>query len=263
MFKENLKKHIQNPDFIPDIYNYCDRWCERCQFTSRCMSFALSEEQNDGPEARDINNEIFWKRLSESFQATLDMLKEEAESEGIGLASDDIESAAEEEKQKDEVAANHECSRIAEAYGEMVDTWFDSAEGLFEEKEDELNLKVRLKIPDVNPVEEAGRLEDAIEVICWYQHQIYVKFVRAVRGYLDNEENEFRDDFPNDSNGSAKVALIAIDRSIAAWGEIRHCFPEQGDNILDLLAHLDKLRRKAEKVFPEARAFIRPGLDEL
>ena len=26
--------------FIVGIYNYCDRWCEACQFTSRCRSFS-------------------------------------------------------------------------------------------------------------------------------------------------------------------------------------------------------------------------------
>ena len=26
--------------FIVGVYNYCDRWCEQCQFTSRCRVFA-------------------------------------------------------------------------------------------------------------------------------------------------------------------------------------------------------------------------------
>ena len=29
--------------FIVGVYNYCDRWCERCLLTSRCRVFA--EEQ--------------------------------------------------------------------------------------------------------------------------------------------------------------------------------------------------------------------------
>ncbi len=27
--------------FIPGIHNYCDRWCERCPFSSRCRAFAI------------------------------------------------------------------------------------------------------------------------------------------------------------------------------------------------------------------------------
>ena len=39
--------------FIVGIFNYCDRWCERCPFTSRCRLFAtLAEiefEHGNGP----------------------------------------------------------------------------------------------------------------------------------------------------------------------------------------------------------------------
>ena len=113
-----------------------------------------------------------------------------------------------------------------------------------------------------SPVREATGLEDAVQVIRWYQHQIYVKLMRAVRGEL-REEQEILDEFPKDSNGSAKVALIAIDRSIAAWGEIRNHFPLFNKDIMDLLLHLERLRRKVEKVFPAAREFIRPGFDKI
>ena len=76
MDKEYIKKLGQNPEFIQGIYNYCDRWCERCAFTSRCMNFALSEEHFDDPQCRDINNKAFWVKLSEVFQVTLEMVKE-------------------------------------------------------------------------------------------------------------------------------------------------------------------------------------------
>lgn len=226
------------------------------------MNFALGEEHFSDPEARDIENETFWQKLTETFQVTLDMLTEIAEQEGIDLDSPDIESTLEEERLNEETAKNHECCRAARAYGEMVDKWFDSATDLFEEKGNELNLKVRLELPNADPAGEAASLKDSVEIIHWYQHLIYVKLVRAVRGKLE-EKSEIPDEFPKDSDGSAKVALIAMDRSIAAWGEMRNQFPEQEDDILNLLVHLDRLRRKVEKVFPEARAFVRPGFDKI
>lgn len=226
------------------------------------MNFALSEKQFDDPQSRDITNKAFWQKLGEMFQVTLDMVREMAEEQGIDLDSLDVEGVAEEERLKDETARNHECSLAAKAYGKMVDNWFDSAKGLFEQKEDELNMKVRLELPNVNPVEEATSLEDTVQVIRWYQHQIWVKLMRAISGELE-ERPEFLDEFPKDSDGSAKVALIAIDRSIAAWGEMFRHFPEQEDEILDLLVHLDRLRRKVEEAFPNARAFVRPGFDEI
>jgi hypothetical protein len=84
--------------------------------------------------------------------------------------------------------------------------------------------------------------------------------MRAIEADL-RKRPEILDGLLRDSDGSAKVALIAIDRSIAAWGAMRNHFPEQEDTILDLLVHLDRLRRKIEKTFPDARAFVRPGFD--
>ena len=65
-----------------------------------------------------------------------------------------------------------------------------------------------------------------------------------------------------DADGSAKVALIGIDRSLAAWAALRSHFPDQEDAILDFLLRLARIRRQAEKLFPNARAFVRPGFDE-
>jgi hypothetical protein len=262
MDKEQIKKLAQNKQFIPGIYNYCDRWCERCQFTSRCLNFALRDEESADPESRDITNELFWRKLAETFQVTLDLLKEAAEREGIDLDSLDSGEPDQEQRYNEEVAKNHECCRAARAYGEMVDDWFDSEGDLFGQPEDELNLNELLEIPTISPVGEGAGLEEAVQVVRWYQHQIYVKLMRAARGRLE-EKPEIDDEFYRDSDGSAKVALIGIDRSIGAWGAIRTYYPLGDRQIVDLLVHLDRLRRSVERVFPDARGFIRPGFDKV
>jgi len=260
MDKEYIKKLAENPDFIPGIYNYCDRWCERCPFTSRCMNFALSEEQFADPQTHDINNEASWEKLSEIFQLTLEMVKETAQEQGIDLNSLELQQAADEHETIRNAAKNHECPRAAKVYGKIVNNWFDSAKDLFEQKADDLGLQVRLELPDSDPAEEASALKDSVDIIRWYQHFIYVKLIRAVQGKLEETSQSF-DEFPKDSDGSAKVALIAIDRSIAAWGQMREHFPQRRDDILDVLVHLDRLRRRTETLFPDARAFVRPGFD--
>jgi hypothetical protein len=52
-----------------------------------------------------------------------------------------------------------------------------------------------------------------------------------------------------------------MDRSLAAWGEIAQQFPAEKDRLLDLLLQLDRIRKRTEMVFPNARAFVRPGFD--
>jgi hypothetical protein len=71
------------------------------------------------------------------------------------------------------------------------------------------------------------------------------------------EEN----DFPKDSDGSTKVALLGIDSSVHAWGVVLHHLPEQEDSILPMLSLLEQLRGLVETVFPRAPSFKRPGFD--
>lgn len=87
--------------------------------------------------------------------------------------------------------------------------------------------------------------------------------MRAITSEYWDDKIEEKDAIQTDSNGSAKVALIGIDRSIGAWGEMRNYLPDKDDRILTILLHLDRLRRKVEQFFPEAREFVRPGFDEL
>ncbi len=259
---EYLKKLDENPNFIPDIDHYCDSWCERCAFTARCLNYASHQHEFPDSEMQDIANERFWQKLMETLQFTTKMLKEIVEKEGIDLNSPDIEASMAEAKRCDDLAWDHEYSQAAKAYGQMVEKWFSSAQGLFEDKAEQLDLTVRLELPEVNPVKDAASIKDAIDVIYWYQYQIFIKLVIAVRGTMDDHAAE-PDEYRKHSDGHAKVALIGIDRSIAAWAEMRNHFSEREDEILDLLIFLDRLRRNIEKLFPAARAFIRPGFDEI
>ncbi|MHC4743714.1 MAG: hypothetical protein ACYS8Z_17495 [Planctomycetota bacterium] len=261
MDKDYIDKLAQNPDFIPGVYNYCDRWCERCPFTSRCMNYAISEDHFDDPESRDIRNEAFWKKLGEVFAFTRQMVEESAEMLGIDLDSLDLDATKEELAERKEKAESHECALAAKEYIEKVKSWFDSAEDTFQRKEDELNAEAQLDLPGSDPEGDAATIIDAAEIIRWYQHFIYVKLVRALKGTIDEDE-EPPDEYPKDSDGSAKIALIAIDRSIAAWGKIYEHFDEDEDEILDMLVLLDRLRRKTESVFPNARKFHRAGFDD-
>ena len=248
MNRERLKKLASDKRFISGIYNYCDRWCERCPLTSRCLNFSMSEEELSDPEAQDIRNEKFWNKLSETLKETLELLRESAKEWGIELetldSSDDIQNI----KAKDAAVENHLLCRAAKRYSESVEDWFKGRETLFF---------------DMAAVAREGvDLEEAIEVIRWYQYFICVKVMRAVRGNIEEEEEE-GDEFPSDSDGSAKIALIAIDRSIGAWAVVRHYFTDDAKGVIDIIAFLDSLREAVEKTFPGSRSFIRPGFDQI
>ncbi len=247
MKRNRLKELAADDRFISGIYNYCDRWCERCPQTSRCLNFATSEEEFSDPETKDIQNEAFWKKLSETFAETMELLKESAKEWGVDLDQLDDTDNLETIQAKRKAAENHLLSRAAKKYSERVDDWFEERETLFFEM--------------AAAAREGVSIEEAVEVIRWYQYFICAKVMRAIRGKSEEEEEGW-DEFPSDADGSAKVALIACDRSIAAWAVIQQYITDDDHEVIDLIGFLDRLIQAMEETFPKARSFIRPGFDE-
>jgi hypothetical protein len=263
MNKIQLHKMAENTDLIPGIYNYCDRWCERCAFTHRCMTYGLEKEMFPDQESREISNGKFWEELHHSFNLTLELLKEFGKEQGID--PDEIAFEAEKGKQEERRTEADEspAAKAAKRYSNMVSEWIERNEDFLKEREKVLTRELELGIAE--PEATAASIIDALEVIRWYQMQITVKLVRALEGeYVLKEtmEDEEMCDILKDSDGSAKVALIGIDRSVGAWGDLQNHFPEQSDSIMNVLVHISKLRANIEGLFPHARRFVRPGFDQ-
>lgn len=253
---------------IPGIYNYCDRWCARCPLTERCMNFAMQQSEDSGdPAERDLNNDKFWKKLSGIFADTLELIRETAKERGIDLealdATADAAERNEERAARRFAAQNKPLTKAAMAYLKGAGAWVKKAGPLFKAKGVELATEARLSIGE--PETEAARLKDFVDVIQRYEHFIYVKLSRAIDSAAREalETDEEMKQFPKDSEGTVKIALIAIDRSISAWAGLREMLETEDDSILDLLAMLARIRRDTDSLFPNARSFVRPGFDEL
>lgn len=256
MRRQTLTELARNPDLISGIYNYCDRWCERCPLSSRCLLYASEQEDDDNsPESRDIQNEAFWRKLSSIFQETREMVMEWAQDAGVDL--DEIKEEDEPQlRKKRRQADNHPLAKAGKNYANGASDWFRDFDQL---------VQISDQAATEADIEEAERLIDAREIIHWYQYQIAVKTIRALSS--KDEEREFEqeneDEFPRDSDGSAKVALLGIDRSTAAWRLMQLSVPDRADSIVPLILQLERLRNRIERQFPEARDFVRPGFDEI
>jgi hypothetical protein len=244
--------------FIRGIFNYCDRWCERCPMTARCRVFARMEPNS---ETCDVSNEEFWRKLHKVFEQTKTMIREAAERNGIDLDAVDISEELAAMERGEAAAEIHPCSVAAKAYAEAAGKWLQSASAPIAVKEAELSSQLLMALPGAEPETAAAAIRDALEVIQYHQHQIWVKLMRTLDDPLDDSPEEQRAN-AYDADGSAKVALIAVDRSIASWGTLLEHFPDQEKELLDLLAQLARLRKLIESAFPNARAFVRPGFDD-
>ena len=240
--KEKIKTLPLEKDHIPGIYNYCDRWCERCSFTARCASFSLGSDLN--LEENDLSNKAFWDNLAAMFCATSELFTELAQEHGFDPANEPIEPINFEED------ASHPLIAIAEDYTMKSTRWMNENSTLFQEKESQL-----FSIGNKDLV----ALNDALEVIRWYQLFIPAKIKRAFFSFNEPEE---MNEAMYDGNGSAKIALIAIERSIEAYSVLLNLVKETEDEILQFMIALSKMKKELELIFPEAQSFVRPGFDE-
>src|SRR5689334_11088472 len=123
MRRRTLTDLANNPDLISGIYNYCDRWCERCPLTSRCLVYATEQEDNDSPQNRDIRNETFWRKLTAIFQETRELFIVWAQQAGVELngVTDDDDPR---HKRKRQLVDNHPLTKAGKKYANTATDWF-------------------------------------------------------------------------------------------------------------------------------------------
>ncbi|MFP3975356.1 MAG: hypothetical protein ACLFVK_03940 [Dehalococcoidia bacterium] len=109
MEKDQLLEMAMNRELIPGIYNYCDRWCERCSFTSRCLQFQMqeNEDQSSGSPVRGEDKVQFWERVEEMLSLAMELIRDFADREGIDLNVLAAQAEMAEQEESREAACNH------------------------------------------------------------------------------------------------------------------------------------------------------------
>ena len=86
MTPDDFLKLLDNPDFISGIYNYCDRWCERCKMTSKCSLYASEQIVDKEFEGSGYTEqEMFFKKLESAFSMTFQLIERASAEQGIDL----------------------------------------------------------------------------------------------------------------------------------------------------------------------------------
>ena len=249
-------KH-EKKKYIDGIFNYCDRWCEKCRFTANCRLFSIESRiythqiLNDGklPNAEDIfkyeikdtkkfecefDEDNFWEDVD------LDFDKEEKE--------DDLFKRFEEKKEYQVEKLTDKYFHKTYSFLKFLDNKFNFAESV-NQKRKEPGFQI---------------LFDNIEIVSWYHMFIMVKIKRALEGKgdlkigIDEFDNEIS---TYDMNGSTKIAAIAVKRSQKALNNLFSLVEEFSSEIEEIMVLLGKILNHLDQEFPGYKKFLRPGFD--
>lgn len=259
-------------DEYAGIYNQCDYWCERCAFTRRCGNYRLGE-QLKRRERRTPRTDTESRTEEESLDDVLAQARERLDAvsaerfddllSGDGMEPEGVPFEAfqaEEDALEKDVQA-HFIVKAATTYMRAVAPWLKALVPEVKDLAERCVGQARFAPETGDPREELDDVEDGLDIVTWYHTLLPAKAHRMVSGLLELPHQAAWND-GSDVYGTAKLLLVSIDRSQGAWTQLLAHFPQQEAAIMGFMIRLDHLRRAIERDVPQARAFIRPGLDE-
>ena len=207
---------VSKKDFYRTSFNYCDRWCEKCQLTEICRVFQSEQKsrekfirQGKNPDSLGCGLEI----IKENFKKIRKLLEKDALRLGIDLSK----------------IKNSNCQSLPEPQRlplyKLVNRFSGKLKGLLQKLE-------------VVPIEANEKLIlENIEIISYYRLLIPAKIYRAFASKLEEEKDEDNQVF--DSKTSAFISLnglVSISSSLLALASHQPLDLFRGN-----LAHLGKV----------------------
>lgn len=243
---------------IPLIHNYCDSWCDRCNLTSQCAVYAKTSKL---PEAsKNINNPEFWEVMADSLTEASALIKAKMKEFGIPPMTEQEEAEFEARRKLTKSKVSEDpLLKLSKEYGSSIENFLSAV--LRQEILDRAKENISLGLNDETD-KKLQLLNECNEVIQWYRYFIQTKLYRALSGFFDRDEDETGEYAMHDVNGSAKIAIISTERSIAAWKILFDLLPAHEDEILNTMMLLQKIIDLTKRRFPDAIRFVRPGFDE-
>ena len=225
----------KDPTIIPGVHHHCDEWCDYCPVTARCLAFKCQPAAGGG----DI-----YDNVAQMMRAAMTFLKDCHEAEGLEPPEELLRLL-----EDSDAPSRVTHAPLEDPLGRMARHYAMLAAAL-------LATQARGTLTERFPKREHG--PTPFEIFAFYHMLIGIKICRAIVSAAEAARNGGAA-ARADSDMSAKVALVAIDRSCEA---LQVMTLDDGDpRIEHLQRHLARLRRQVEGRFPAARAFVRPGLD--
>lgn len=274
---------IDAQGFIPGVYNYCDRRCERCRFVRQCRVGIV--DVDDIGEAEDAVGSGKVEDLKERLHKLMNMPpkpeNDDAEEDGddafdmgddddegfnFDFDPNDYEPDPEDEKEQAEIdrkTKEHSLTNLGSTYTMMVGEWLKpresdlKASGVSLYGGDELGY-TGARTP------ESLVLSEALDEILWFRYMLHIKCQRAVSGKIEDPDwllDIGIGPIQSDWNGTAKLAIEIVGRCQEAWTTVAELLPEAADDIVPIQELLRRIGEELKKEFPHTERFVRAGFD--
>lgn len=244
-FNKSLLELAVDDQFIMGICNFCDRWCEKCIMSSKCLNYAYRQKIKGldiDLKTEELKNREYWKKINHSFNIATKLLLSEVYN---FLPKTELPKHV-----------DNPLEILAKKYSDDVNIWL-VANG---EKLNEKNKHVFIQTNE----KEAICFAEACEIIKWYSNFIALKIDRAHFKFGEHNTPDLNDkkNLNRDNIGSAKIAIIACNLSIGAFSALYSECGECQNDVFNFISQLSLIKKQLLQTFPNAMKFMRPGFDE-
>lgn len=212
--------------FESGIYNYCDRWCERCDKQDKCFLYYKEQIDQKGKivEGKDPDSwETVLETVKESFEETKKMIEMIVEEEGLDL---DLDNLPEEE-------------------GE--DFWQQAAEMPLAKKARHFLIKAHQYVEKIEEDLErypflADKLDEDLRVFCHYYPLLETKIQRALASKLEyeKEKGDLKKYLKEDIKKTSQLISKCLEKCRQSLKNLLSFREEDFDQITELLILLTK-----------------------
>jgi hypothetical protein len=227
---------------IPQIQNYCNRWCERCPLAHRCGVFQVRNSKLEDLSILAEGSEINAAEETQNPFADLNLRE-----------SEELQEIKRIQEQLPPLDLN--INPLMQNFRE----WNSFYQDLLAWLEAEL-LKPWLDMPILRQQKDQ-EIDNAFSVLNWYKDFIGPKLSRALGGkheFVEGLELE-----QSDWNGSAKIILLAVKDVSLSTEKLLHYFGENEQSLIRFWQLTENFKTAIQHDFPYAMHFTRPGFDTL
>ncbi len=243
--RETVRSFSPNKKNIEGIFNYCDRWCERCLFIDKCTNFEM-EKKMGMHENQSMEDAL--KYVGIMFDETGRMIEEDMKKFGIDINNlSDIEDKSEDKSENKE---KHPLEGISVEYMKKVSDWLELNKEFISEN--------ALHLWNISQ-KKYEQFDEIFNVIGWHMTMIPVKINRVLKPRTKYDDDEF---YETDKNATGKLVLECIDKSTQAFVLLLEFSLFEEDELIEFLAILSQLKKGIEKALPKAKNYKRIGLDD-
>lgn len=256
---------------ISGIYNYCDRWCEKCAYTNRCLLFKQEAEIEIKQIIKDENNPHLWvKDAADDFQEASDQVNkfmDEEDEEYEEFGKNDFDDENDDDDNFERNFLNEEIIDEGRPSTFLKDTdnpLIMLSEKLFKDFFDYYEL-LKLKYPDELQIKKPqSTLQQNLNILGWYTPQIHVKIRMCYwnkHKLSKSKDAEFAEIDEEMLNVSSRIAFIGIKKCIAALNFLYQQKAELQSETKAILHNVIQIKNIFIKEFPVAQTYKRPYFD--